>query len=80
MLNTLFFAITVLNPISQFLDSSFSSWQLYKCGKTGESPYLVTRVYQMIDDGFPEPQELDDYYSNPRNILFLPLKLNLAKA
>lgn len=59
------------NTTKQILDSSFSSWQLYKCGKTGESPYLVTRVYQMNDDGFPEPQELDDYYSNPRNILGL---------
>ena len=59
------------NTTKQILDSSFSSWQLYKCGKEGESPYLVTRVYQMNDDGFPEPQELDDYYSNPRNILGL---------
>ncbi len=59
------------NTTKQILDSSFSSWQLYKCGKEGESPYLVTRVYQMNDDGFPEPQELDEYYSNPRNILGL---------
>ena len=59
------------NTTKQILDSSFSSWQLYKCGKEGESPYLVTRVYQMNDDGFPEPQELDEYYTNPRNILGL---------
>ena len=58
------------NTTKQILDSSFSSWQLYKCGKTGESPYLLSRVYQMNDDGFPQSQEIDDYY-NPRNILGL---------
>jgi P4 family phage/plasmid primase-like protien len=59
------------NSTNGILDSSFSSWQLYGCGKTGESPYLVTRVYKMGEDGYPDENEVDDYYSNPRNILNL---------
>ena len=59
------------NSTNQILDSSFSSWQLYGCGKTGESPYLVTRFYQMGEDGYPDETEVDNYYSNPRNILDL---------
>ena len=59
------------NKTEQILDSSFSSWQLYKCGKSGESPYLVTKVYQISDDGFPDESEIDDFYQNPRNILNL---------
>jgi len=59
------------NSTNSILDSSFSSWQLYGCGKTGESPYLVTRVYKMGEDDYPDENEIDDYYSNPRNILDL---------
>lgn len=59
------------NNTKQIVDSSFSSWQLYKCGKSGESPYLVTKIYQMNDDGFPESQIIDEYYQNPMNILKL---------
>ena len=59
------------NNTKQILDSSFSSWQLYKCGKSGESPYLVTRVYHISDDGYPDETELDEYYSDPKNILRL---------
>ena len=59
------------NNTKQIVDSSFSSWQLYKCGKSGESPYLVTKLYQMNDDGFPESQVIDEYYQNPMNILKL---------
>jgi len=59
------------NSTSGILDSSFSSWQLYGCGKTGESPYLVNRVYKMGEDDYPDENEIDDYYSNPRNILDL---------
>jgi P4 family phage/plasmid primase-like protien len=59
------------NHTKQILDSSFSSWQLYKCGKSGESPYLVTKVYQISDDGFPDETEIDEFYQNPRNILNL---------
>ena len=59
------------NTTKQILDSSFSSWQLYKCGKSGESPYLVKKVYQMSDDGFPEESEINEYYQNSRNILNL---------
>jgi P4 family phage/plasmid primase-like protien len=59
------------NSTSGILDSSFSSWQLYGCGKTGESPYLVNRVYKMGEDDYPDENLVDDYYSNPRNILNL---------
>ena len=59
------------NTTNGILDSSFSSWQLYGCGKTGESPYLVTRVYKMGEDDYPDENEIDDYYSNPRSILDL---------
>ena len=59
------------NSTGGILDSSFSSWQLYGCGKTGESPYLVNRVYKMGEDDYPDENEIDDYYSNPRNILDL---------
>jgi len=57
------------NETRQILDSSFSSWQLYGCGKKGESPYLVTNIFQMSDDGFPDEAELDDFYSDTKNIL-----------
>ena len=59
------------NSTNGILDSSFSSWQLYGCGKTGESPYLVNRVYKMGEDDYPDENLVDDYYSNPRNILNL---------
>ena len=57
------------NETKQILDSSFSSWQLYGCGKEGESPYLVTKVFQMSEEGFPEVTELDEFYNDPINIL-----------
>ena len=57
------------NETKQILDSSFSSWQLYGCGKKGESPYLVTKVFQMSEDGFPDEAEVDEFYSDPKNIL-----------
>jgi len=59
------------NLTNSILDSSFSSWQLYGCGKTGETPYLVTKVYKIGEDNYPDEIEIDDYYSNPRNILDL---------
>lgn len=59
------------NTTNGILDSSFSSWQLYGCGKTNETPYLVTRVYKIGEDDYPDESEVDDYYSNPRNILDL---------
>ena len=59
------------NLTNGILDSSFSSWQLYGCGKTGETPYLVTKVYKIGEDNYPDEIEIDDYYSNPRNILDL---------
>lgn len=59
------------NSTSGILDSSFSSWQLYGCGKTGETPYLVNRLYKMCEDDYPDENEIDDYYSNPRSILDL---------
>lgn len=59
------------NTTNGILDSSFSSWQLYGCGKTNETPYLVTRVYKIGEDDYPDENELDDYYSNPRRILDL---------
>jgi P4 family phage/plasmid primase-like protien len=59
------------NSTNQILDSSFSSWQLYGCGKENESPYLVTKFYQISEDGYPDEAELDEYYQNPRNILDL---------
>ena len=57
------------NETKQILDSSFSSWQLYGCGKRGESPYLVTKIFQMSEDGFPDQVDKDDFYSEPKNIL-----------
>ena len=59
------------NTTNGILDSSFSSWQLYGCSKTGETPYLVTKVYKIGEDDYPDEIEIDDYYSNPRNILDL---------
>ena len=59
------------NDTKHILDSSFSSWQLYGCGKRGESPYLVTKVFQVSDDGFPDEVELDEFYSDHKNILRL---------
>ena len=56
------------NDTKQILDSSFSSWQLYGCGKRGESPYLVTKVFQISDDGFPDEVDKDEFYG-PKNIL-----------
>jgi P4 family phage/plasmid primase-like protien len=56
------------NDTKQILDSSFSSWQLYGCGKRGESPYLVTKVFQLSDDGFPDEVDKDEFYG-PKNIL-----------
>ena len=36
------------NSTSGILDSSFSSWQLYGCGKPDESPYLVTEFIKWV--------------------------------
>jgi P4 family phage/plasmid primase-like protien len=60
------------NDTKAILDSSFSSWQLYGCGKQGESPYIVTKVYKIADDGYPEELEQDlfnEYYTNAKTIL-----------
>jgi len=57
------------NETNHILDSSVSSWQLYGCGKRGETPYLVTKVFQISDDGFPDEVEEDEFYSDPKNIL-----------
>ena len=57
------------NETKQILDSSFSSWQLYGCGKEGESPYLVTKLFQMSEEGYPEEAELDEFYNDPKHIL-----------
>ena len=60
------------NDTKAILDSSFSSWQLYGCGKQGESPYIVTKVYKIADDGYPEELEPDlfnEYYTNAKTIL-----------
>tara|TARA_B110000285_G_scaffold12933_1_gene12838 strand:- start:4976 stop:7801 length:2826 start_codon:yes stop_codon:yes gene_type:complete len=59
------------NDTKHILDSSFSSWQLYGCGKKGESPYLVTKVFQISEDGFPDELTDDEFYSYPKNILGL---------
>jgi len=59
------------NDTNHILDSSFSSWQLYGCGKKGESPYLVTKVFQISEDGFPDELTEDEFYSCPKNILEL---------
>ena len=39
------------NEDKQILDSSFSSWQLYGCGKDNESPYLLTKVFNSVYGG-----------------------------
>jgi len=57
------------NETNHILDSSVSSWQLYGCGKRGETPYLVTKVFQISDDGFPDEVVEDEFYSNPKDIL-----------
>ncbi len=60
------------NEDKQILDSSFSSWQLYGCGKEGESPYQLTRVYGFDEDEYPEEidQELfQEYYTNNVSIM-----------
>ena len=59
------------NETNHIIDSSVSSWQLYGCGKRGETPYLVTKVFQVSDDGFPDEVELDEFYSDSKNILGL---------
>ena len=60
------------NNTKGILDSSFSSWQLYGCGKQGETPYIVTKVYKIADDGYPEELEqeiFDEYYTDMKEIL-----------
>ena len=60
------------NENKQILDSSFSSWQLYGCGKAGETPYLVTKVFKLADDGYPEGIDDDifqEYYTDPVQIM-----------
>ena len=60
------------NEGKQILDSSFSSWQLYGCGKEGESPYLLTKVYNFSEDGSASPIDDDifaEYYSDSIDIM-----------
>lgn len=60
------------NDTKGILDSSFSSWQLYGCGKQGETPYIVTKVYKFAEDGYPEELEqeiFDEYYTDMKSIL-----------
>ena len=60
------------NDNKQILDSSFSSWQLYGCGKEGESSYLLTKVYKFLEDGFCEQIDsdiFDEYYTDPIDIM-----------
>lgn len=60
------------NDTKGILDSSFSSWQLYGCGKQGETPYIVTKVYKFAEDGYPEELEqeiFDEYYTDMKTIL-----------
>jgi len=60
------------NDTKGILDSSFSSWQLYGCGKPGETPYIVTKVYKFAEDGYPEELEqeiFDEYYTDVKTIL-----------
>ena len=60
------------NDDKNIVDSSFSSWQLYGCGKVGESPYKLTQVFRITETGCAE--KLDDetfetFYSDPRQIM-----------
>ena len=60
------------NEDKQILDSSFSSWQLYGCGKDGESPYLVTKVFKIAQDNYPEEideDEFNEFYTDPVDIM-----------
>ena len=62
------------NEDKQILDSSFSSWQLYGCGKENETPYLLTKVYKIAEDGYPEEIDEDifqEFYTNPIEIMKL---------
>ena len=62
------------NEDKQILDSSFSSWQLYGCGKDNETPYLLTKVFKIAEDGYPEEIDEDtfrDFYTNPIEIMNL---------
>ena len=60
------------NEDKQILDSSFSSWQLYGCGKDGESPYLLTKVFKIAQDNYPEEideDEFKEFYTDPVDIM-----------
>ena len=60
------------NNTKGILDSSFSSWQLYGCGKNNETPYLLTKVYTFAKDGYPEELDkelFDEYYTDTKEIL-----------
>ena len=60
------------NDTKGILDSSFSSWQLYGCGKENETPYLLTKVYKFANDGYPEELDkelFDEYYTDTNKIL-----------
>jgi P4 family phage/plasmid primase-like protien len=60
------------NEDKQILDSSFSSWQLYGCGKDGESPYLLTKVFKISQDNYPEEideDEFKEFYTDPIDIM-----------
>jgi P4 family phage/plasmid primase-like protien len=60
------------NEEKDILDSKFSSWQLYGCHKENETPYLVTKVYNIQEDGYPEEVDddiMNEYYKNPIDIM-----------
>ena len=60
------------NENKEILDSKFSSWQLYGCGKEGETPYLLTKVYKFAEDGNPEEideDEFKEFYNEPTDIM-----------
>lgn len=60
------------NTDKEIVDSSFSSWQLYGCGKKMESPYMVTKVYRM-DSNFQaceiESSIFQKYYQDPVELM-----------
>ena len=60
------------NEDKLILDSSFSSWQLYGCGKENESPYLLTKVLKINEDGSSEKMDDDifqEFYTDPVSIM-----------
>ena len=60
------------NDDKQIYDSSFSSWQLYGDGKENESPYLLTKVYQIDSNNSSyaiNDDEFQEFYSDPIAIM-----------